>query len=417
MNRVVKAAVAATAFGLAAALAAPAQAEALYETAGNALADGAGGGPGVAGGSPAGGLLSGLTGGGLAGGGLAGGAAGGGLLGGLLGSKAKSAGGQVRREPSEAEKDAIAASGRRGPVGRSQTPNSAEDATRKGRPIPELSPIRSGIPLGGGGMTESLPVVSGARRAAAPAAGTARRIQPQAAALNADGAEYGPFHLVTGLAKDAVGAAGKVQASDMLDGAALPGLPGPSGLTGGGLPVSGVHGVSDRTVSELTGGPAPLDALAGPVTGLASLPLNALSGSPLSGGPLGALSQGPLGALSGPPAAGLLAAPARDFGSLPGGASPAGLAQAALRALPYKGEQAPVVGRAAPVGTAAVAEVLPAAVRHATVDELVPLAADAADVVEANGAGTVPGYSDLMAALGWTTDALTGSVRDTWNRG
>ncbi|MEU4516062.1 hypothetical protein AB0G05_41770 [Nonomuraea wenchangensis] len=409
MNRVVKAAVAATAFGLAAALATPAQAEAQYETARNALADGPGGGTSVAGGSPAGGLLSGLTGGGLAGTG-----AGGGLLGGLLGGKAKSAagGGQVRREPSEAEKDAIAASGRRAPVGRPQTPNSAEDVTRKGRPIPELSPIRSGIPLGGGGVTESLPVVSGTRRVAAPAAGAARRIQPQAAALNAAGADYGPFHLVTGLAKEAVDAAGKVQASDMLDGPALPGLPGSSGVTGGGLPVGGVHGISDRTVSGLTGGPAPLDGLAGPVTGLASLPLNALSGSPLGG-----LSGSPLGALSGPPAAGLLAAPARDFGSLPGGASPAGLAQAALRALPYKGEQAPVVGRAAPVGTAAVAEVLPAAVRQAAVEELVPLAADAAGVVEANGGEAVPGYGDLMAALGWTTDALTGSVRDTWNRG
>ncbi|MEU6731272.1 hypothetical protein ABZ917_46830 [Nonomuraea wenchangensis] len=401
MNRVVKAAVAATAFGLAAALAAPAQAEAQYATAGNALADGPGGGTSVAGGSPVGGLL----------GGLAGGGVGGGLLGGLIGGKSKSAaGGQARREPSEAEKDAIAASGRRGPVGRPQTPNSAEDATRRGRPIPELSPIRGGIPLGGGGVTESLPVLSGARRAATPATGAVRRTQPQAAAVNAGDAEYGPFHLVTGLAKDAVGAAGKVQAGDMLDGAALPGLAGPSGATGGGLPVGGVHGLSDRTVSELTGGPAPLDALAGPVTGLASLPLSALSGSPL-----GALSGSPLGALSGP--AGLLAAPARGFDALPGGASPAGLAQAALRALPYKGEQAPVVGRAAPVGTAAVAEVLPAAVRQATVEQLAPLAAEAADVVEANGAKAVDGYNDLMAALGWTTDALTGSVRDTWNRG
>ncbi|MED7929338.1 hypothetical protein SMD20_34200 [Nonomuraea sp. LP-02] len=403
MNRVVKAAVAATAFGLAAALAAPAQAEAQYETARNALADGPGGGTSVAGGSPVGGLL----------GGLAGGGVGGGLLGGLVGGKSKSAaGGQARREPSEAEKDAIAAGGRRGQVGWPQTPNSAEDATRRGRPLPELSPIRGGIPLGGGGVTESLPVASGARRAAAPAGGAARRIERQTAALNATGAEYGPFHLVTGLAQDAVGAAGKVQASDMLDGAALPGLPGPSGATGGGLPVGGVHGLSDRTVSGLTGGGAPLDSLAGPVTGLASLPLSALPGSPL-----GALSGSPLGAISGPPAAGLLAAPARGFDSLPGGASPAGLAQAALRALPYKGEQAPVVGRAAPVGTAAVAEVLPAAVRHATVEELAPLTAGAADVVEANGAKAVAGYNDLMAALGWTTDALTGSVRDTWNRG
>ncbi|SEU48093.1 hypothetical protein [Nonomuraea wenchangensis] len=412
MNRVVKAAVAATAFGLAAALAVPAQAEAQYETARNAPADGPGGGTSVAGGSPVGGLLGGLTSGGV----------GGGLLGGLLGGKSKSAaagGGQVRREPSEAEKDAIAASGRRAPVSRPQTPNSAEDAVRRGRPIPELSPIRSGIPLGGGGMTEALPVVSGARRVATPAGGAARRTVRHTAALNAAGAGYGPFHLVTGLVEDARGAAGKVRGSGMLDSAALPGLPGPSGATGGGgggLPISGLHGVSDQTVSELTGGASPLDALAGPVTGLASLPLSALSGGPL-GGPLSGPLSAPLGALSGPPAAGLLAAPARDFDSLPGGASPAGLAQAALRALPSKSGAVPVVGRVAPVGTAAVAEALPATVRHATVEELAPLAADAAAVVETNGTKAVAGYSDLMAALGWTTDALTSSVRDTWNRG
>ncbi|QYC45388.1 hypothetical protein Nocox_39190 [Nonomuraea coxensis DSM 45129] len=384
MNRVVKAAVAATAFGLAAALAVPAQAGAGYETTRNAPADGPGGGTGLAGGSPLGGLLGGLTGAGLGGGlgggltggalggglggGLTGGALGGGLLGGVLGGKSKPvAHGQVGSGLSEAEKDAVAAGGRGGAAGRAQTPNSAEDATRGGPAIPELSPIRSGIPLGGGGMTESLPVLTGGSSTAA------RQVEPQAATLNRAGADYGPFHLVTGLVKSASGAVGKVQGSGMLDSAtlpALPGLPGTADGGGGGLPVGGAHGLSDQTLSGLTGGASPLDALGGPVTGLTSVPLNALSGSPL-------------GALSGTPANGLLSAPARDFDSLSGGASRA----------------------------------LPAAARSATVERLAPLAADAAAVVETNGTKALGGYNDVMTALGWTTDALTSSVRDTWNRG
>ncbi|MDP4506088.1 hypothetical protein [Nonomuraea turcica] len=149
MNRVVKAAVAVTAFGLAAALAVPAQAEVQYNAARYAPTDGLGGVTNLAG-SPLGGLLSGIT--------------GGGLLGGLLGgvTKSKSAA-QPTGQMTEAERDAaIAARGRRSLGG----PNAAEDVTRLGGPLPELSPIAGQKQLGKGGLTKSVP---GASRLAQPA--------------------------------------------------------------------------------------------------------------------------------------------------------------------------------------------------------------------------------------------------------
>ncbi|MFI7705990.1 hypothetical protein [Nonomuraea sp. NPDC049480] len=154
MNRVVKAAVAVTAFGLGAALTVPAQAEVQYNTARHAHIGGLGEGASVAG-SPLGGLLGGLTGGGLLDG----------LLGGIT-PKSGATGSNVAGL-TEAERDAaIARQGGRRPA----DPNAAEDVTRHGGPLPELSPIAGGVPLGGGGLTESLPVLSGAARMAQPAA-------------------------------------------------------------------------------------------------------------------------------------------------------------------------------------------------------------------------------------------------------
>ncbi|MCK2213599.1 hypothetical protein MF672_007295 [Actinomadura sp. ATCC 31491] len=386
---------------MAAALAVPAQAEVQYDTARSAPADSPGGGASVAG-SPLGGLLGGLVGGGASGG----------LLGGLLGggkakSGAQSGGGQATRELTEAEKDALAEGKQNGTMAWPETPNSAEDATSTGRAIPELSPILSGIPLGGGGLTESLPVLTGASRMAAPTGTAVRQSKSAPAAKDAAGAEHGPFHIVTGLVRNTLGAVSKLQSSGMLDGAGLPGMTG--GGTGNGLPINGMHGLSDQTVSGLTGGltggvtgGSPLDALAGPVAGLTTAPLGALSAAPMSGLPVG----------------GLMASPARNFDSLSGGATRSGLAQAALRALPYKNksELAPVIGQVAPAETAAVAELLPATAQNTTVEELTPLAADAGAFVETNGTKVAGGYTDVMTALGWTTDALTSSVRDTWNR-
>ncbi|MEW9553822.1 hypothetical protein [Nonomuraea sp. NPDC050783] len=406
MNRVVKAAVAATAFGLAAALAVPAQAEVRYDTARHAPADGPGGGTSVAG-SPLGGLLGGLAGGGL----------GGGLLGGLLGGGKAKSGGQVSRELTEAEKDALAEGKQNGPRGWAETANSAEDATRAGRPIPELSPILSGIPLGGGGLTESLPLLSGASRMASPAATTVKQSKGQPTVKDT---EHGPFHIVTGLVRNSLGAMSKLQSNGMLDGAALPGAQ--TGDAAGGLPVGGMHGLSDQTVSGLTGGLTG-GGLTGGLTG-GGLPLEGLlgGGSPLGGLIGGGSPLGGLGGLTGAPAgapAGGLAAPARGFDSLSNGAARLGLAQAALRALPYKNksELAPAIGQVAPAESAAMAEALPATARNMTVEELAPLAEDAGALVQTNGTKAVGGYADVMTALGWTTDALTSSVRDTWNRG
>ncbi|MBF8188989.1 hypothetical protein ITP53_25295 [Nonomuraea sp. K274] len=146
MNRVVKAAVAVTAFSLAAALSVPAQAEVRY----NAARYDVGGVGGAL--SPISGLLGGLV--------------GGGLLGGLLGGGSKAKDGQsTGTQMSEAEQDAIFES--RAPY--TSTPNSAEDVTNHGGPLPELSPILSGFSLGGSGLTSSLPLLSGAARMAQPA--------------------------------------------------------------------------------------------------------------------------------------------------------------------------------------------------------------------------------------------------------
>jgi hypothetical protein len=151
MNRIVKTAVAVAAFGLAAALAVPVQAEARYDTAGRAPAED----PGGTGGDPLGGLLSGLFGGELTGG----------LVGGLLDEADSTEAG-----PIGAEWDATHA-GRHRHTDRS---GASEDVIREEGPLPVLSPIVSGVPLGGGGLTESLPVLSGAARTVQDTAGSAQ---------------------------------------------------------------------------------------------------------------------------------------------------------------------------------------------------------------------------------------------------
>jgi hypothetical protein len=95
-----------------------------------------------------------------------------------------------------------------------------------------------------------------------------------------------------------------------------------------------------------------------------------------------------------------------------------GLAQAARMALPHatSGELAPAVGRVAPVEMAPVAEALPGATQVASVDDIAPFMQDAGGFVAANGTKAAGSYSDVMTALGWTTDALTSSVRDSWVR-
>lgn len=277
MNRLVKAAVAVTAFGLGAALAAPAQAEGQYDTARYALTEGLGEGAGIAG-SPLGGLLGGLAGGGL----------GGGLLGGLVGGgdQPKSGVAQPGGQMTEAEWDAAieALSPRR--VG---DPNAAEDVTRQGGPLPELSPILSGVPLGGGGLTESLPVLSGAARMAQQAT---------------------PSLKATGTTQRAV---------------------------------KGMESLSAETLL-------------------------------------------------------------------------AGLAQATRHALPTtaKSDLSPVVGQVAPSEMAPVMEALPGTAQAASMDELSPLVEDVSSAVYSRGTKTTGSYSDLMTALGWTTGALTGSVRNSW---
>ncbi|MEO3874561.1 hypothetical protein ABGB18_37705 [Nonomuraea sp. B12E4] len=169
MNRVVKAAVAVTAFGLAAALAVPAQAEVHHNTAGHASQEGLGGGT-IMGGSPVGGLLSGLV--------------GSGLLSGLLGG--------MQTKPvglSRVERDLANERNQREPG--VTTANSAEDITRTGGPLPELMPIMSGIPLGGGGITESLPVVGGAARMAQPPVKAGKQGRGRATAKDATGSMLG----------------------------------------------------------------------------------------------------------------------------------------------------------------------------------------------------------------------------------
>lgn len=321
MNRVVKAAVAVTAFGLAAALSVPAQAEVQYTNVAKGLPiDGLGGGTG---GSPLD-LLGGLLGGDLLGG-LSGGLGGLGGLGGGDESKSGAA------NPNAAD---LADEQRRAAM--ETTPNAAEDVTRLGRPLPELSPILSSMSVGQGstgltksgltkGLTKSLPLLGGARMAQ-PSVKTVRQSRSETAG--------GAMGAMAGLVESSVG--------------------GAMGTLGGG------------------------------------------SGD----------------------AAAVMNGPTKGLHDLSAGTAMEGLTRAARLALPgaRSGELAPMVGHVAPVEAAPFVEALPGATQAASVDEVAPLMEDTAGFVAANGSKAAGSYSDIMSALGWTTDALTSSVRDSWVR-
>ncbi|NJP98353.1 hypothetical protein HCN51_54555 [Nonomuraea sp. FMUSA5-5] len=310
MNRVVKAALAVTAFGLAAAaMAVPAQAEVQYNTARYVPIDGLGGGT-IAGADPLGGLLSSLVGGG------------GGLLG-ALGGGAKSgaaSGGQM----SEVERD-IASENQAESDG--TTANAAEDVTADGGPLPELSPIvssLSSVPLGGGGLTESLPLL-GASRMAMPS--------------------------VKG---------GKQAQGDVLGGAM-------AGTVGSSFE-SAVSSLSGTNLLPVSGGAATTKTMASSSQGLGNFSADALLG---------------------------------------------GVTEATWRALPHTaGRQlAPAIGQVTPAEMAPVVQALPGTTQAASMDELAPLVEDTSAFVEGRGVQTAGAYGDLITALGWTTDALTSSVR------
>ncbi|NUP79385.1 MAG: hypothetical protein HOV96_17750 [Nonomuraea sp.] len=301
----------------------PAQAEVQYTNVAKGLPiDGLGGGTG---GSPLD-LL-----GGLLGGELLGGLSGLGGLGGLGGGDAKSA-----ADPHAAD---IADEKRRAAM--EMTPNAAEDVTRLGGPLPELSPILSSMSIGQGttgltksGLTKSLPLLGGARMAqpsvkAAPGSKSA----PVSGAMGA----------MSGLVESSVG--------------------GAMGTLGGGMLLPGGAGARDAATTAMNG-------------------------------------------------------PTKGLHDLSAGTAMEGLTRAARLALPHasSGELSPMVGHVAPVEAAPVIEALPGATQAASVDEVAPLMKDTAGFVAANGSKAAGSYSDVMSALGWTTDALTSSVRDSWVR-
>ncbi|MEO3891153.1 hypothetical protein [Nonomuraea sp. B5E05] len=226
----------------------------------------------------------------------------------------------------EAEKDALAeyrriADNQRRTMG---TPNSAEDVTKGGDPLAELSPIVGGMGLRNSrGVTSSLPLLSGAARmaeAANPSAKTVRQGRSEVATQTAT-----------------------------------------------------VHGV----VAALAG-------LAESSLGNTLVKLPATEGAPVKG----AAAQN----------------------------SMSGLAQAAKNALPGSGRLSPVIGKVAPAEVAPVAEALPGVPRAATLHELTPLVQEASGAVETSGTKAAGSYGDVMTALGWSTSALTGSVRQSWDR-
>ncbi|MGW0811101.1 hypothetical protein [Nonomuraea sp. NPDC002799] len=108
----------------------------------------------------------------------------------------------------------------------------------------------------------------------------------------------------------------------------------------------------------------------------------------------------------------------KGFESLAAETTMAGLTQAARHALPSSasGELAPMVGRVAPVEMAPVVEALPGTTQVASMDELAPLVEDGSGFVEANGTRAVGRYSDVLTALGWSTESLTRKVRGSWAR-
>ncbi|MEV4178371.1 hypothetical protein [Nonomuraea sp. NPDC049709] len=331
MNRVVKTAIAVTAFGLAAAaMAVPAQAEVQYNTARYAPIDGPGGGTTAAAGSPLGSLLGGLV--------------GGGVLDGLLGGSKPKSGAHPGGQMTEAERDA-ASENQAEPTG---SANAAEDVIRGGGPLPELSPIVAGIPLGGGGLTESLPVLSGAARMAQPGMPSVKASkQGQGELLSPGTTVHGTVGSMTGMLGSSVGGA-------------TTGLPGATLL-----PASGTSVMDTSTATAKT--------MNGTTKGVESLSADTVV---------------------------------------------AGLSEAARRALPHasSGQLSPVIGQVAPAEMAPVVEALPATSQAASMDELTPLVEDSSAFVTATGTKAASSYSDVITALGWTTDALTSSVRNSWIR-
>ncbi len=75
-----------------------------------------------------------------------------------------------------------------------------------------------------------------------------------------------------------------------------------------------------------------------------------------------------------------------------------------------------MVGHVAPAEMAPVVEALPATSQAAAMDDLAPLVEEGASFAQARGTRAAGSYSDVITALGWTTDALTSSVRDRWVR-
>ncbi|MFI6744069.1 hypothetical protein ACIBI9_65360 [Nonomuraea sp. NPDC050451] len=333
MNRVVKAAVAVTVFGLAAALAVPAQAE-----VGNNTVRNDGGGTN----SP----LDGLLGGGLTDG-LLGGLIGGGQLNGLLGGglQSKSAA-QPSRPMTDVERDIAAENRQR----YATTPNAAEDVTNFGGPLPELSPIVGGFSLGGGGLTESLPVpaLSGAARMSQPVATSVKTGKQDGGQVLTEGTTLrGAYDAATGLFNTSFG-----DAMDKLNNNSV--------LPGTGSSVLGTSAATAKTMNSTSKGVESLSAES----------------------------------------------------------AVAGLGEATRRALPHaaSGRLSPMVGQVAPVEMAPVIEALPSTAHAASMDELTPLVQDTSGVVSANGTKATGTYGDVLTALGWSTDSLTSSVRDSWIR-
>jgi len=157
MKRVIKAAVAVTSLGLAAALSVPAHAEVRDLGVNNAPSD-----------DPLGGLLGGVGGVGGAGGGgdLLAKLTGGNLLGGLLGGVGKS-GASGPADMRNADLQNADIENQAEPMAR----DSFEDATVDSGPLPELAPGGAGLPVAGD-LLKQLPVlgsvVPGASRAAVP---------------------------------------------------------------------------------------------------------------------------------------------------------------------------------------------------------------------------------------------------------
>ncbi|MFI9848145.1 hypothetical protein ACIHFD_64815 [Nonomuraea sp. NPDC051941] len=334
MNRVVKAAVAVTVFGLAAALAVPAQAE-----VGNNGVRSDGGGTN----SP----LDSLLGGGLLNDGLLSGLIGGGQLNGLLGGglQGKSAA-QPSRPMTDVERDIAAENRQR----YSTTPNAAEDVTNFGGPLPELSPIVGGFSLGGGGLTESLPVpvLSGAARMAQPVATSVKSGKQGGGQVVSEGDTLrGAYDATTGLL-------------DTSFGDAMNKLNNNSVLPGTGSSLLNTSAATAKTMSGTSKG------------------VETLSAESIV----------------------------------------AGLGEAARRALPHaaSGRLSPMIGQVAPVEMAPVIEALPSTAQAASMDELTPLVEDTSGVVSANGTKATGTYGDVLTALGWSTDSLTSSVRDSWIR-